>query len=302
VTAQGAKVQPMARRPNTASDHRQRILRVQVHLQQNLDAPLNVEQLAQVAALSPFHFHRVFRGIVGESVMDHVRRLRLERAAGRLRFSDAPVVEVALEAAYESHEAFTRAFRAQFSLSPSAFRNRATRTRSMPAPGALPTRAARLLAHVRRRPAVRVAFRRHVGPYDQVGEAWRQLFGWARSRALIINSASTFGLSYDDPEITPAEHVRYDACLEVDDSVKPDGEMAIQEVPGGSFAVAVHVGPYSSLDETYTAVLCGWAAATRREFGPAPSLERYLNDPRSTPPDQVQTEIWLRLADDPQPG
>ena len=64
----------------TSEDYRARMLRVLVHIQQNLDAPLPLEELASIALFSPFHFHRIFRGLIGESVKEHVRRLRLERS------------------------------------------------------------------------------------------------------------------------------------------------------------------------------------------------------------------------------
>ncbi|MHC4992157.1 MAG: helix-turn-helix domain-containing protein, partial [Planctomycetota bacterium] len=109
-------------KPTTQSDYTQRILRVLVHIQQNLDAALPLEDLAAVASFSPFHFHRVFRGMVGETVMQYVRRLRLERAAMRLKHTEQPVTTIAFEAGYEAHEAFTRAFHRAFGRSPSSFR------------------------------------------------------------------------------------------------------------------------------------------------------------------------------------
>jgi AraC family transcriptional regulator len=69
----------------TSEDYLAWMLRVLVHIQQNLDATLPLEELAAIALFPPFHFHRIFRGLIGESVKEHVRRLRLERAAHRLR-------------------------------------------------------------------------------------------------------------------------------------------------------------------------------------------------------------------------
>ena len=88
--------------------------RVLVHIQSHLDEPMPLDQLAEVASFSPWHFHRIFRGMVGESVKEHVRRLRLERAAQQLRDTNRAVVDIALEAGYETHESFTRAFAAMF--------------------------------------------------------------------------------------------------------------------------------------------------------------------------------------------
>src|SRR5215510_10301188 len=109
-------------RADTENAYRERMLKVLVHIQGHLDETLALDDLARLAHFSPFHFHRVFRGMVGEPLMEHVRRLRLERAAHRLKFTQEPVVRIAFEAGYETHEAFTRAFRAHFGEPPSRFR------------------------------------------------------------------------------------------------------------------------------------------------------------------------------------
>src|SRR2546421_2579745 len=109
-------------RPITEQAYKERILKALVHIQQHLDHALSLEDLARVAHFSAYHFHRIFRGMVGESVKEHVRRLRLERAAHRLKHGDQPITSVAFEAGYETHEAFTRAFGAMFGTTPSRFR------------------------------------------------------------------------------------------------------------------------------------------------------------------------------------
>ena len=95
---------------------------VLAYVQAHLDDELTPRQLAQVACFSEHHFHRIFRAVVGESVMDHVRRLRLERAAFELKTSRRPVASVALDAGYGAQEAFTRIFQAYFGLAPRIYR------------------------------------------------------------------------------------------------------------------------------------------------------------------------------------
>src|SRR5688572_9234829 len=106
----------------TRNDYLDRIRRVLRFVQEHLDEPLTPDRLAGVANVSLYHFHRIFSGLVGESISAHVRRLRLERAAGELRRSNRDVIDVALDAGYEAHEPFTRAFRDHFGTSPSAYR------------------------------------------------------------------------------------------------------------------------------------------------------------------------------------
>src|SRR5689334_20842577 len=109
-------------RPDTRQTYQQRILDVLVHVQRHLDQELSLDELARVAHFSPYHFHRIFRAMVGESVKEHVRRLRLERAASRLKRTDQPIVRIALDAGYEAHESFTRAFGEMFGVPPARYR------------------------------------------------------------------------------------------------------------------------------------------------------------------------------------
>ena len=103
--------------------NRHRILQVQLYIERHLYDELPRKRLAEVAHLSPYHFHRIFRATVGEGVAEYVRRVRLERAAIALKATTDSVTQVAFDAMYGSHEAFTRAFRRQFGVSPSDFRS-----------------------------------------------------------------------------------------------------------------------------------------------------------------------------------
>src|SRR5437867_229857 len=121
-------------REETREAYRERILRVLIHIQERLDEELPLEELASVACFSPYRFHRVFPGMVGESVKEHVRRLRLERAAHRLKFTDLSITSIAFDAGFEAHESFTRAFHEMFGEPPSRFRetHRALPCREVP--------------------------------------------------------------------------------------------------------------------------------------------------------------------------
>jgi AraC family transcriptional regulator len=189
-------------RTSTLEDYKQRLLRVLLHIQLHLDEPLALAELARCAHFSPYHFHRVFKGMIGESVQSHIRRLRLERAAGRLKLGRQPVMQIALEAGYDTHEAFSRAFKGMFGVPPSGFRaanglpgqqpGQPARTSGQLAPS-VPSgvhyQAGGDLKRFRaKRPGdramqviiktiapMRVAFVRHIGTYDTCGAAWDRL-------------------------------------------------------------------------------------------------------------------------------
>jgi len=290
----------------TQRDYESRILRVLVHIQGNLDKPLALDELASLAHFSPYHFHRVFRGMVGEPVKEHVRRLRLERAAMQLKSSDQSVTQVALGAGFESHEAFTRAFRTMFDDSPSGFRKL-----RRPVPTAMsgvhyapdgaisfsPLEEEGLMmdASIEDRKPIRVVFMRHVGPYHEVGNTWQKLMGWAASRGMFGAMSRPIGICHDDPEITPPDKLRYDACIGVPDKFEPEGEIGVQEIAGGPYAKTVHKGPYERIGQTYAALMGQWIPAQNREPANAPCLEVYLNNPQQTPPEELMTEVFVPL-------
>ena len=285
------------------------MLRVLVHIQRHLDETLSLEDLAAVAHFSAFHFHRVFRGMVGEPVKEHIRRLRLERAAHRPKFGNQPVTQLAFEAGYEAHEAFTRAFRTLFGESPSGFRA-AHQTLPLPdcpsgvhfAPDGGPedfnpveTGESAMNVEIKKLPPQRVAFMRHVGPYSEVGNVWGKLMAWAGPRGLIGPQTTMIGLVHDDPEVSPPEKIRYDACLTVTAELEPEGDVGVQEIAAGEYAVTTHHGPYEQLGTSY-ARLCGqWLAQSGRELRSAPGFEVYRNSPMNTPPADLLTDIHLPL-------
>ncbi len=295
--------------PTTTEDYAARILRVLEYIQLHLDESLNPADLASIACFSPFHFHRVFRAMVGESVMGHVRRLRLERGAWKLKFSDQPILRIALDSGYETHEAFTRAFGARFECSPSRFRELHRRIDYPPAPSRvhydsegevgsfvpLPSDAGGLEVEVVERPTRTIAFVHHQGPYDQVGEAWDQLMTWVAAEGLFAPDLEMLGLCHADPAITPADQVRYDACVTVDGDFQPSGRVGCKEIAGGEFARVEHVGPYEDLGETYDLLIGHWLPASGYEPAEPPCIEQYFNDPNDTPPEELSTDVYLRL-------
>lgn len=298
-------------KPDTKLSYQERMLRVLVHIQANLDRPLPLDELASVAAFSPFHFHRVFRGMVGEGVAEHLRRLRLERAAYQLLTTEFPVTRVALEAGYQTHESFSRAFKEMFGKSPSDHRARQRRIWVEGGPGRvayrpdgqaveltpLDTGGTAMEVSIKKLEPMRVAFVRHQGPYEACGQAWGRLYAWAGPRGLLGPHTVMVGLSYDDPEVTPGDKVRYDACITVGPEVGPAGEVGVQEIPGGDYAVTLHQGPYDGLKQTY-AQLCGqWMPESHREIRSLPSCEVYLNDPDTIAPQDLLVEIRLPLQD-----
>lgn len=293
----------------TRRSYQEGILRSLVQIQHHLDDELPLTELATVAHFSPWHFHRIFRGMVGESVKEHIRRLRLERAAHRLRYSGQKVVTIALDAGFETHESFTRAFRTMFGVAPSRFRreNRPLTFQTAecgvhfnPAGAVADFRPRRqrgsaLAVRIETTAPLRVAFMRHVGPYGSCGPTWERLYTWAGKRGILTATTLCLGVGHDHPEITPLEKVRYDACITVPETIRPEGEIGIQTVGGGRYAVTLHRGHFSTLGDVYERLCAEWIPDNGHLLRAAPSFEIYRSDPKSTPFDEFLTEIHIPL-------
>lgn len=281
----------------TREDYDRRLLRAQMLLEARLDQPVAPQDLAAEAAFSLHHFHRIFRAQLGESVMQRVRRLRLERAARTLKAqptSDRRLIELALEAGYESHEAFTRAFLDHFGVSPSAYREQAAQAAARPAP-----EGPRCPVRVETFAPVRVLFRRHRGGFATVGQTWGGLMEWTvrAVAAAGIAMPAMYGICPDDPEVTEEDQLRFDACIAAAPGLVADATVSETMVPGGTYAVGLHIGPYYKLHETYLDVIGRWFPTSGYELAPEAVVEHYLNDPSNAAESELRTEVRVRIAD-----
>jgi AraC family transcriptional regulator len=296
-----------------------------------LDHALDLQALARVAALSPFHFHRVFRGALGETPLELHRRLRLERAAHELLEGSMPVTTVAFAAGYETHESFTRAFREHYQCSPSDFRQSRDLDRegcARPRQIELPSRSGlhfqpgrsgkpeihfttggpAMNVEIKELPERRIAAVTHVGPYNRISEAFGRLGEIAGRAGLIGPAPVMLGVYYDDPETTPAAELRSQAALVIAEDAKIPAELAEGRIPGGRYAVTTHIGPYEQLGDVWARFMGEWLpksghrvrdgqAADPVELGNTGERghEIYRNTPADVPKEELVTELYIPL-------
>lgn len=269
------------------SPYETRILRVVEYLWAHLDAPLDLDRLAAVACFSPYHFHRVYRGIAGETVADTVRRLRLHRAAGELASSDRPIAAIAADAGYSSQAAFTRSFSADYGLPPGLYRRR-TASPPLLEDLMLPIEFVTL-------PDLPCLAIRHLGPYMEIGKAFDALGVYAGARGLYTPEARSFGVYFDDPSAVAAAELRSAACLTVPPGTPATLPAEALTLAGGRYVTALHVGPYAELEKAYAWLFGTWLPESGQEPDNRPCLEEYLNDPRTLPPTEWKTLIYVPL-------
>lgn len=288
------------------TDYADRLLRVLIHIQRNLDTALSLDELADVAALSRFHFHRIFLALTGETLGAHVRRLRLERAAHALA-GGGRVTTTAFDAGYESPEAFSRAFRAHFGHPPSDHTPAHRGLLAAPSgvhwsPAGIVKRLNLLhegigLMNIREEVLAdrRVLAMAHKGAYNEIGEAFGRLAAWGAAKGLMSHGGWCLGVYYDDPDAVPVDKLRSEACFESTLPADPAAGVDERIIKGGRYAVMLHRGPYTTLHAAWRRFVRDWAVPNGIQLADKPCFERYINDPSNAAPEDLLTDIYLPL-------
>ena len=270
-----------------------RILRVLDHIYANTDGDLSLDHLADVAALSRFHFHRVFRAITGETVAQAVRRVRMNRAANLLVQGDDAIAKIANSCGYPNGDSFARAFQGQFSVTPAAFRARG----AMQVARTTLTERKQMTYPVETRdlPAHRLATVDNTGPYPSIAKAFDTIAALMTARGLWPHAQGMVGIYLDDPATVPEADLRSKACVIVDKKCEITPPMGEHVLPAGEHAVLTYTGPYSGLPAAYDQLYAQWLPQSGRELRDLPCWERNLNSPMDTAPENLITEICLPL-------
>jgi len=284
-----------------------RINRVMDYIGANLDGDLSLARLAREASFSPFHFHRVFRAMVGETIGDFIRRLRIEKAAMLLaNYPARAVTGIALDCGFSGSAAFARAFRERFGMSASAWRRskagkpdrkhgKAERNgrKDLNPPGryTAPVSDATersntmvMKVEVRKLPELHVAYVRNIGPYNTIGKAFGRLCEWAGPRGLLDSpDAMMLGIYHDDPEVTETDKLRSDACVTLPPGTEVEGDVGAMKVPGGLFAVGhCEIRP-DQFGEAWNYLMGEWMPGSGYEPDDRLCYEVYLNDHATHP-------------------
>lgn len=268
---------------HTSNDiYRARINKVIDYIQAHVHEPVSLDNLANVACYSPFHFHRVFRAVTGETVNEYVGRARCEKAARLLRFSKKPITAIAVECGFSSAATLTRAFTGYFEISPGAYRKGGEIKKSKIGKDFFPVQSyhcdREFDVEIRRYPERRIAYIRVTDAFRQgvVLRAFESLVVWAKEKNL-FDSQTIFGMSKDDPEITPKEKYRYDVCITLPPDVKIEEEEPVSTtvLPPCRYAVTRVSGDLQLVGEAFHYLFDQWLINSDYECETQPGMEVY---------------------------
>jgi len=226
-------------------EYLERVNKVLEYIENHYDSRLSLNLLANVAGFSPYHFHRIFHSIVGQTIQDYVKKIRIASAAYKLLYRpDLSITEIALDCGFSTHTDFARSFKSEYGMSASRFIREkndkaignaaSNRITSIPAPEDLNLSFPDEVKIIELKD-YNIAYIRMTGLSKErnnpkMEKAFFQLFKWGKSHDYVGDDTIVLGITLDNPEFVPMEECRYDACITVPEGVCPDGRIGVRKL------------------------------------------------------------------------
>lgn len=294
----------------TIKEYIQRINDVIDFVEKNLDTDLSLEQLAQKAHYSSFHFHRIFSAVVGETVHEFVLRKRLERIAAILLVDKKrPLKELAYQYGFGSDNSFSRAFRKHYDFSPTRFKSEGREILSKigivrPTLEAYLHNIDNLLKWmamnaqftVKELPAIQLAGIAHIGDFQVMDKLYESLMKWGVQKGILDRAAfKAITIYHDNPNVTHPQQVRYSACVTVNKDFEAEGEIRPVTLQKGSYAVGYFEIAASDFPKAWES-LCIWVVENGYAFRDGDYFEMYHNDHTTHPEQKFIVELCIPVA------
>jgi AraC family transcriptional regulator len=266
----------------------------------HLDDNLTLETLSQVACFSKYHFHRLFSRHTGLSVGQYIKWLRLKRAAHQLIVhKDKTIINIAIDAGFQSNESFTRAFKQSCGENPTDFRRKCSwHTFDLPPYLLLKTTDLTMLkVEIKTLPARRLAMISHYGDPKKIAQSVQKLIAWAKQQPVNLKPkpGQAFGFGYGDPKEVRPEEYRFDLALTVPQRLELGPPVTENYLPEGRYAIIAHKGSRDNINEKIYWLYRNWLPESKEELGDLPCIFCYYNFEHEVSQTELITEIWLLL-------
>lgn len=286
------------------TNYQGRFLEVINYIETHLDTDLDVNALCQHAYLSKYHFHRQCSAFFGMSVIKLVRLLRLKRAAYQLAYRDnGSILDIALANGYESHEAFSRAFKKYFDKSPSDFRDtpnwapwHAQYDPILMLRNNIMSNTDNFNVDVVEVDEIAIAVMPHRGAPNRLGQTIQKFIEWRKLNRLPPSKSRTFNLVYDDPNTTAPEDYRFDLCCSIEQSAEPNDYGVIDSViPAGKCARVRHTGSDDAIGIVVNFLYTQWLADSGYEIRDFPIYFERISFFPDVPESEMITDVYLPI-------
>lgn len=289
------------------NDYISRINKVIDYIEQNLNKSFTLEELAKVANFSKFHFSRIFSSVVDETLFQFILRLRLEKAASMILFSqNESITNIAFTCGFSDITVFSRSFKNHFKVSASRYKREKFKNSNISQPDSnkeqqeenpimyicpksltIKWRTNMKLnkdMEVKVLPKFTVAYIRNIGPYNGDQNLFQKLrnkiFTWAGARGFIVGKDSQFLVLYhDDPTVAIGDNLRMSLCVTIPPETNVDGEIGKMEIESMKYAVARFELTGQDFQKAWNWIYGTWFPSSGFQPSDKPYFEMFLHEP-----------------------
>jgi len=285
----------MKPKKTTKAYYQEKLNRITTYIHNNLDTKIELKTLAELSHLSPFHFHKISRALLGEPIGTYIVRTRLETAAKMIRHTTLPIEGIAYSVGYETPSSLSKAFKNHFGTTPGNYRKDITFK--------IKTIHIMQTSLIIKKPKIVTVedksciYYSMTGAYNTMGygSAWAALWQEVKTQKLFTAGIEHIGLPHDDPNVTEENNIRYDACLVIHKNAKPSGNIGAKTLKGGKFSVFHYQGSYANFPQVYNHIFNTWLLENDYVLRDETVREKYLNNPDKTEESKLKTEIYLPI-------
>lgn len=293
--------------PTSSQIYQERINTVIDYINENLDQSLSLNELAAKAHFSPFYFHRIFVAVIGEPVNSYTNRIRIEKSARLLRFSEKSISDIAFECGFSSASTLSRSFKKYFNLPPSKFRKTGNIENSKICKElhpmqeylydmSLEEKKEKFPIAIKKLPKRKIAYIRVTESYKEgvVINAFEKIILWAKNNDLYADG-QFFGMSLDDPMVTPQDKYRYEVCLLLPDDFKIKESQEIQQMklPELKYATTKISGDLKMVATAISYMHNNWLINSKYEPAHQYGLEYFLDKQNISNWSHFELELYI---------
>jgi len=278
------------------ADYRNRINRVFEFIDENLDEDLSLKTVSEIAFFSPFHFHRVFKFVTGETLNEYVTRRKIEKSALDLLHKNITATELAHKFGFSDNSSFSRTFKKFFGISPTEFKkqnpNRHSKIRQLESKNGQDypeyekyiciidnlKNWIKMNANIKIKeiPKMELAYVSSIGPQN-LGTAYGKLMQWATPKGLMNDQTKMVTIYHDSFKVTQADKVRMSACILLDKPTETKGEIGTTSIEGGKCIVGNFEIGLNEFEKSWTGLFL-WMNENGYTKGDREPFEIYHNN------------------------
>lgn len=267
-------------------------------IQNNFKDKVDIKRIEQISHYSYRHINRIFLSLHNETIGKYVKRIRLEKAAEYIKYSNLQISEIALDIGFSDVAAFSKAFKNKFNCSPQEYRDSVTRIIQSRHDSVSNLNMEPLEFVIETLPHFKMLYIEHRGDYRDINaleKKWDILVAYCEKKGLLSNNTIYLSEALDDIEISDEINARSNLAIILDNQLDiiPDELFQVKEHKPQKYVKFTHLGDLNSLEDTYNQIYTFWLTGIQMEFADKPTLEFYVNHELSIPKEKLITEIYI---------